>query len=169
MQAENSFLVFSVSGQRYALPLAGVRRTLRAMAITPLPGAPAIVLGIVDVAGVVIPAIDLRARFGHAARALRLSDQFIVARTATRVVALVVDAATGVMEIPLARRTPVTGLVPGSAHVSGVLTLDDGLVLIQDLDKLLSLEEDAVVDRALAVVATQHPAASAFAAAWQSP
>jgi purine-binding chemotaxis protein CheW len=55
-------VVFGLDDQRYALALACVQRSIRVVAITPLPGAPAIVLGVIDLGGVVIPVIDIRGR-----------------------------------------------------------------------------------------------------------
>ena len=86
-------VVFVLDGRRYGLPLARVQRSVRAVAITPLPEAPPIVLGVVDLGGVVIPVIDMRKRFNHPPRDLRLSDHLIVASAGKRTVALLVDEA----------------------------------------------------------------------------
>ncbi len=72
-------VVFALDDQRYALALACVQRSIRAVAITLLPKAPAIVLGIIDLAGEVIPVIDMRRRFHQPPRDIRLSDHLLVA------------------------------------------------------------------------------------------
>lgn len=144
-----SLVVFSLDNQRYALPLDRVRRSIRVVAITPLPEAPAIVLGIIDLGGLVTPVIDLRARFNHPARDLRLSDHLIIADTGKRTVALLVDDTEGVMEASLECLVPAGDILPGLDVVAGVVKLEDGLVLIHDLERLLSLEEEAAIDRAL--------------------
>src|SRR5881296_2430916 len=72
-------LVFEVGGQKYALPTADVRELVRAVAITPLPAAPAVIEGVVDVRGRVLPVLDVRARFRLPPKALDPSDHFIVA------------------------------------------------------------------------------------------
>ncbi|MEI7744488.1 MAG: chemotaxis protein CheW, partial [Chloroflexota bacterium] len=97
-------LVFELETQQFALPLRRVQRVLRSVAITPLPGAPSIVLGVVDIAGSVLPVIDMRARFGCPARAVHPSDQLVLAHTDRRSVALLVDATAGVVvpALPLA-------------------------------------------------------------------
>ena len=59
---QRPLVVFSLDDQRYALPLARVHRCIRVVAITPLPEAPAIVLGIIDLGGAVIPVINIRRR-----------------------------------------------------------------------------------------------------------
>lgn len=142
-------VVIALDDRRYALPLARVLRSIRVVAITPLPGAPPIVLGIIDLAGAVLPVIDIRRRFGHAPRDVRLSDHLVVALAGRRAVALLVDETTGVAELPAGAVVPAGEILPGLGLVEGAMRLQDGLVLIHDLERLLSLEEDAEIDRAL--------------------
>jgi len=146
-----SSVVFTLEGQRYALPLVCVQRSLRVVAIVPVPGAPSIMLGIVNLGGMIVPAIDLRILFGHPPRSVLLSDHLVVASTTERVVALLVDAVEGVMEISSEDYVPAHDIVPGATSVEGVMKLPEGLVLIHDLERLLSLEEKAAVDRAVEV------------------
>lgn len=152
--AARPLVVFSVDTQRYALDLARVQRSVRAVAITPLPAAPAIVLGIVDFAGVVIPVINLRKRFDHPPRDVRLSDQLIVAVTGKRTVALLVDETQGVIEASPQSYAPAGDMLPRLELVAGALKLEDGLILIHDLDRLLSLDEEAAIDHALSPATT---------------
>jgi purine-binding chemotaxis protein CheW len=149
MAATQDLVVFSLDGQRYALALARVKRAVRVVAITPLPKAPAIVLGIVDLGGVVIPVIDIRKRFGHPPRAVRLSDHLVVAEAGKRTVALLVDETNGVIEASPESVAPTSEILPGLALLDGAMKLESGLILIHDLERLLSLEEQMAIDRAL--------------------
>jgi purine-binding chemotaxis protein CheW len=142
-------VLFTLDGQRYALALDGVERALRVVAITPLPAAPAIVLGIIDLAGVVMPVIDLRRRFGLPPRAVRLSDHLIVATAGNRTVALLVDETIGTIEPSAESYAPARTILPRMDLMDGAMKLEDGIVLIHDLARLLSLEEAASIDRAL--------------------
>jgi purine-binding chemotaxis protein CheW len=150
-------VVFALDDQRYALALACVQRSIRVVAITLLPGAPAIVLGVIDLGGVVIPVIDVRSRFGHPPRDVRLSDHLLVATTRHRTVALLVDETTGVMEASPESLAPGGEILPGLELVAGAVKLEDGLVLIHDLERLLSLEEGTAIDRALDASAGSTP------------
>src|ERR1700694_3359288 len=87
-------LVFEVGGQRYGLPTVDVRELVRAVTITPLPNAPAVIEGVVNVRGRVLPVLDVRARFRLPAKPLDPSDHFIVASAGARGVILRVDRAT---------------------------------------------------------------------------
>lgn len=142
-------VVFRLDERRYALPLAAVERTVRAVDVTPLPNAPPIVLGVIDMGGHVLPVLDLRQRFGLSQREICPVDQFLIARTAPRTVALVVDAAEEVIERPQSAVVSSTRIVPGLDQIRGVIKLDDGLVLIHDLERFLSLDEASALDQAM--------------------
>jgi purine-binding chemotaxis protein CheW len=137
-------LVFTLDEQQYALGLGAVERIVRAAAITPLPKAPDIILGILDIQGEVLPVIDVRKRFRRPAREIRPADQFIIARARSLKVALLVDAAQGVVEEAAGQIAP-DDFISGMEYVSGVTRTDDGLVLIHDLDRFLSLEEEKLL------------------------
>ena len=139
-------VVFTLGEYRYGLQLSDVERVVRIVDITPLPKAPDIVLGVVDVQGQVIPVINLRRRFRLPEREIDLADHLIVARTARRPLALIVDAAIGVLECSDRDVEPAREVLPGLEYVEGVAKLEDGLILIHDLDKFLSLDEQAALD-----------------------
>lgn len=142
-------VVFKLDDQRYALPLAVVERIVRAVEVTALPDAPRIVLGMIDVGGRVLPVLNIRRRFGLAEREVSPDDQYLIARTVRRRVVLVVDEALGVIEHSQAAVITPAQIVPGVELLQGVVRLDDGLVLIHDLEKFLSLDEVRALDKAL--------------------
>lgn len=142
-------VVFCLDEQRYALPLAVVERIVQAVEVTPLPDAPPIVLGVIDVEGHVLPVLNLRRRFRLPEREIRPFDQFLIAQTAPRTVALVIDEAQGVIERPQSAVISSTQIVPGLDQIKGVIKLDDGLVLIHDLERFLSLDEARALDEAM--------------------
>src|SRR3990170_1876614 len=71
-------LAFGMAQQRYALPLAAVERVVRAVEITPLPKAPPMVLGIVNIGGHIVPVFNVRSRFRLPERDMDLRDQLIL-------------------------------------------------------------------------------------------
>ena len=142
-------VVFTVQGQRYALYLSAVDRIVHAVEVTPLPKAPKIVLGVVNVQGEIIPVVDIRKRFGLSGREISPDDHFIIARTSRRAVALVVDSATGVIERVDKEVTAPEKILPQMGYVAGVVKLEEGLVLIHNLEQFLSLDEEAALASAL--------------------
>jgi purine-binding chemotaxis protein CheW len=142
-------VVFTLHGQRYALEISRVVRVLHAVEITPLPKAPDIVLGAVNVRGEIIPVINLKKRFGLPDSPPALDDRLILAQTARRAVALLADAVTQVTERPEAEIINPVSVLPGLEYLRGVVQLADGMTFIYDLDTLLSLEEEARVENAI--------------------
>lgn len=117
--------------------------------VTPLPVAPEIVLGVVNVQGRVLPVVDARRRFGLPARQVVPEDSLILARTARRRLALAVDRLHGVIEHPETGIQAAGEIVPGAGYVRGVAKLPDGMLLIHDLETFLSLDEEGALGRAL--------------------
>ncbi len=147
MNATGHFLIFWLDGQRFALPVAAVQRVLRAVEVTPLPQSPELVLGIINVRGKVVPVVDLRRRCGLRLKEIDLDDQFVLAATSRRTVALPVDS-TEVMECALERFVPAPSILPGLSCLHGVTKDPDGLILICDLEALFSPEEDLALEAA---------------------
>jgi purine-binding chemotaxis protein CheW len=150
-------LVFQLDAQRYALHLAAVLRVLPMMAIEPLPGAPAVIAGIINVGGQVLPVLDARRRFGLPGRDARLSDVLVLVRARSRLFALAADGVIGLIERDLAQVTPAASLSPDTRHVAGVVKLDDGLALIHDVETFLVAAEQARLDEALMDALTDEP------------
>lgn len=148
-EAERPLVVFSLDGRRYGLELDLVSRVIRAVAVTPLPQAPSIILGVIDLGGAVIPVVDIRRRFNLPPREIRLSDQLVIAAAGGMTVALLVDDTPGVIDARSEICSGAGKILPGAKFIDGAVTLDDGLVLIHDLGRLLSLEEETAIAGAL--------------------
>ena len=145
----DSLVVFSLDDQQFALNVSAVERVVRAVEVTPLPGAPAGVCGVVDLHGAIIPVFDLRAHFGQPSREVRPEDHLVIARTARRKVALLADAALGVVSASGQEVVPAAEILPGLDAIEGVMKLDGGIVLIHDLDRFLRIAEDDALVSAL--------------------
>jgi purine-binding chemotaxis protein CheW len=146
----NQLVVFTLDAQHYALPLASVQRVVRIVEVTPLPKAPEIVLGVIDLQGDIIPVMSMRKRFGRSEPETSLSDQLIVADTGTRSVALVVNSVKEVIERIAGEVTATEKIVPGTQHVEGITRLEDGILFIYNLDRFLSKQEEQQLDSLLA-------------------
>jgi purine-binding chemotaxis protein CheW len=149
METTSPLVVLTLDEQRYALPLSAVERVVRTVEVTPLPNAPDIIAGVVNVQGQIIPVADIRKRFRLPAREITLSDQLIIAHTSRRPVTLVVDAVIGVVECAEQDITAAEAIVPGTEYVKGVAKLKDGMILIHDLNSFLSLEEAQSLEDAM--------------------
>jgi purine-binding chemotaxis protein CheW len=145
----DQLVVFTLDNHRYAVHLAAVERAVRVVEITPLPKAPGVVSGVINLQGRIVPVLNIRKRFRLPDRETNLSDQLLIARTAQRTVALVVDAVCDVIDhIPQETTAPPT-IVPGLEYLVGVVKLADGMLFIHDLDDFLSLDEEDALKLAL--------------------
>ena len=78
MQSRNQALIFSVGGLQCALGLESVEHVTKAVFVTPLPGAPELVLGLINFAGRLVPVVNVRKRLGLPERRTQLSDILII-------------------------------------------------------------------------------------------
>lgn len=151
MSQTNELVVFSIDEQLFALHLRAVKRTIRAVEVTPLPHAPEVILGIINVQGSILSVFNTRKRFHLPEREIALNDQFILAASSRRDVALVADAVKDVVEAQELDVIRAEKILPAMEYVEGVVKLENGLLLIHDLDTFLSLDEGKLFDEAVAV------------------
>jgi purine-binding chemotaxis protein CheW len=148
MEAQRHLIVCAIDDQRIGLPLTSVDRIVRAVAVTPLAGAPDCVLGVVNFGGQILPVIDLRKQYGLPSRGIELSDELVIAVTAWRKVALLVDS-TEFVVCPAESLTPVSEIVAGVPLIQNVVKQDQGLILLHNIHLILSNEQEHVLKQAL--------------------
>jgi len=153
----NRVAVFELAGYRYAIAAAYVQEFVRLPTIVPLPKAPPIVEGIVNVRGTVVPVLDIRRRFRLPERRPHLMDHLLIVRVDRRVVAFRVDRAIGLQDIDPRDIEDASTLSPGTEYLAGVAKLPDGLVLIHDLRSFLSQAEARATDDAIADATEVRP------------
>lgn len=144
-----SLLVFTLGDARFGLHAMLVREVVRAVAIAPLPKAPAIVEGVINYRGTIVPVLDVRQRFRLDPAPLDPRQHFVVAQAGARLVALRVDRATELVTVSEASIRPAATAVPGTEYVAGIAQLPDGLLVIHDLERFLALEESEQLERAV--------------------
>jgi purine-binding chemotaxis protein CheW len=155
--ATHRLLVFEIGGLRCGLGLEQVKRAIRAVEVTPLPGAPDGIAGIIDVAGSVMPAYDLRQRFKLAPREIAPTDQFLVAACGNKDVVILAERIEGILESAHRAAVPagdITAETNGS--ISGVIQTTEGLILIHDLERFLSPDESDLLAEAMMLAEGDH-------------
>lgn len=143
-------LVLRVDDLDVALPVADVGGVLRMVALTDLPGAPAVVAGLVDLHGDAVPVVDLRRRLGRGHRAARLDDLLVLVETADRRLLVWVDAVEGLADLAPDDVGSLDDGLASSPHLTGVARAVDGLLYVHDPAAFLGLPEIADLDAALA-------------------
>ncbi|WP_027179864.1 chemotaxis protein CheW [Maridesulfovibrio bastinii] len=136
-------VTFSIGDEEFGVDILKVQEIIRTMEITRVPRAPEFVEGVINLRGKVIPIIDLRRRFGLPTRDHDQHTRIIVIEISNMIVGFVVDSVSEVLRIPEGTVEPPPPVVSGleSEYISGVGKLEDRLLILLDLDRLLSSDE----------------------------
>jgi purine-binding chemotaxis protein CheW len=137
------FVTFILMDEVYGINVMQVQEVLRITEIAPVPGAPPYVLGIINLRGNVVTVIDTRTRFGLPTKEVDDASRIIVIESEKQVVGILVDAVAEVVEL---RETeidaaPNVGTEESSRYIQGVATQEESLLILVDLNKLLTDEE----------------------------
>ena len=140
-------VTFSISDEEFGVDILKVQEIIRTMEISKVPRAPDFVEGVINLRGKVIPIIDLRRRFGLAHKLHDKNTRIIVIEMTDVIVGFVVDAVSEVLRIPTSTVEPPPPVVAGmdSEYISGVGKLEGSLLILLDLDKLLSSDDMAAL------------------------
>jgi purine-binding chemotaxis protein CheW len=144
-----SINIFEIAGYRYAILLGSIREFVRIPSITPLPKAPRVIEGIINLRGKVIPVLDIRRRFRLPEKAPYPTDYLIVVEVGPRLIGLRVDAICEIQQVDSQDIQSAEGITSGAEYLAGVVKLADGLVLIHDLESFLAEAEARDLDEAL--------------------
>ncbi|MCK9259598.1 MAG: chemotaxis protein CheW [Azoarcus sp.] len=146
----SSFLTFVVAKLAFGLPLECVQRAFAAVAPRPLPAAPDIVCGIINVQGDVLPVLNLRRLLGLPEREIEPGDRLLVVSSSRRKLVLIVDSVGDIITCENKDFVALERVIGGTRHVAGVVKTTDGMLLIHDLDGFLSPLEEQTLNAALA-------------------
>lgn len=130
--------IFTVEEQQFAIELSSVERVVRAVEITPLPNAPAHIKGVINVAGDVIPVINMLTLLGMADREIRLTDQLILCCLQKKRAALWVTKVKKIATFNSDELIPARDVFPELESVDYVVKDDAQIILIYRTEDLLS-------------------------------
>ncbi len=136
-------VTFSIGEEEFGVDILKVQEIIRTMEITKVPRAPEFVEGVINLRGKVIPIIDLRRRFGLSSKVHDNHTRIIVIEINSMIVGFVVDSVSEVLRIPVSTVEPPPPVVAGldSDYINAVGKLQDRLLILLDLDKLLSADD----------------------------
>jgi len=140
-------VTFHIGNEEFGVEILKVQEIIRTMAITRVPKAPDFVEGVINLRGKVIPIIDLRKRFGMAVQEHDKHTRIIVIEINAVIIGFVVDSVSEVLRIPSGTVEPPPPIISGieSEYISGVGKLPDRLLILLDLDRLLSKGEQGIL------------------------
>ena len=146
IQPTDRYILFVVSGTTYALPTAAVAYIEMIDQVTRVPNAAPFIEGVVFCRGQVVPAVNLRLRFGFDRAATDLRTRLLVVHAPGRTVGFIVDACREFLTIPAEAIAPPADALgsDGVHYLTGIATIGGRLVAIVNLDKLLAAVDPAL-------------------------
>ncbi len=150
-QVENDpiiqWVTFKLDNEKYGIKVMQVQEVLRMTEIAPVPGAPDYVLGIINLRGNVVTVIDTRLRFGLPEREPDDDTRIVIVEAEGNVVGILVDSVAEVADLQASEieTAPNVGNDESSKYIQGVSSRGDELLILVDVNKLLSDEEWAEV------------------------
>lgn len=161
------YLTFSLGEEHYGLEILRVQEIVGLLPVTRVPRLPAMVAGVVNLRGRVIPVVDLRLAFGMRASAMSERSCIVVVSvhraTGTTVMGVLVDEVSDVADLAHAEieETPEFGTAVDTSFIKGVGRLEGRVVLLLDIDRVLNTREIEAIERAAqAVDAGEEPEGS---------
>lgn len=144
---ENQLVVFDLANEHYGVDIGAVESIIKMQEITVVPRAPRFVEGVTNLRGAVLPVIDLRKRFGLPAEQTTRETRIVVAEIGGISAGMVVDGVSEVLRVPEEAVEPPSPLVMtvDSAFITGIAKVNERLVILLNLSKVLSLEEQGTL------------------------
>ena len=139
----SQWVTFKLGGEHYGINVMQVQEVLPPSEIAPVPGAPSFVMGIINLRGKVVTVIDTRLRFGLQQREADKESRIIVLEVGEHVAGIMVDRVDEVASVREADidTAPNVGNDESARYIYGVVSREDGLLILVDANKLLTDEE----------------------------
>jgi purine-binding chemotaxis protein CheW len=140
---EKQLVVFTLGQEVYAVEIALVKEIIQMMAITRVPGTPPSVEGVINLRGTVIPVVDLRKRFQLARQERDKDTRIVIVTCKGQEVGVVVDSVAQVLRVPVDSIESSNSLFSDDKlnHIQAIVKLPDRLVILLNIDQVLTREE----------------------------
>jgi purine-binding chemotaxis protein CheW len=144
---EHQLVVFELADEFYGINIAVVESIIKMQEITQLPQTPAYIKGVTNLRGTVLPVIDLRIRFGLGTQKDTKQTRVIIVTMGAVKVGLMVDGVSEVLRISDESIEPLPPMVNSvnSDFLKGIVRLEDRLIILLEVEKVLELQEQQSV------------------------
>ncbi|WP_350152586.1 chemotaxis protein CheW [Nitrosomonas sp.] len=147
----NEFLTFRLGNEEYGIEILKVQEIRNYHAITQIANAPEFIKGVVNLRGIIVPIVDMRIKFRLGGENYDEFTVVIIINVAGRVVGMVVDSVSDVICLAeeQMRPTPGLGSVIDTEYIMGLGTVDERMLILIDIEKLLSSNDMGLIDQNL--------------------
>lgn len=142
-RSEIQLACFRVGDQLYSLDLLRIKEVIRPLKLTPVPKAPVFIEGVINLRGVVLPVVDLRKRFDQPVSQANSKTRIMICVLSGKIIGLIVDEVVEVKSFTRNEIQPAPRFIKGldTDYFLGVCQRNDDLVMIMNLEKILSTDE----------------------------
>jgi purine-binding chemotaxis protein CheW len=147
--AAGEFLAFTLGGEEYGIDILRVQEIRGYEQVTRIANAPEFIKGVVNLRGIIVPVVDMRIKFNLGAPTYDAFTVVIILNIAGRIVGMVVDSVSDVMTLSAEqiRPAPQIGATLDGAYLIGLGTLDERMLILIDIEKLMSSADMGLVER----------------------
>ena len=156
-EMDQEFLTFTLGDEEYGVDILKVQEIRGYDTVTKIPDAPDFIKGVINLRGTIVPVVDLRIKFRLGKAEYNAFTVMIILNIEKRVVGMVVDSVSDVMHLSTEqiRPAPEFGGVMDTRFITGLGTLDDRMLILVDIEKLLRSQDMALLPAVVDSV-TQH-------------
>lgn len=144
------FLTFVLGDEEYGVDILKVQEIRGYDTVTRIPDAPAFIKGVINLRGTIVPVVDLRVKFSLGKAEYNEFTVMIILNLGARVVGMVVDGVSDVLELNADQRRPAPdiGGALRAEYLMGIGTIEERMLILVDIEKLMSSDEMALVEQA---------------------
>ena len=142
------YLTFTLGAEEYGVDILKVQEIRGYDTVTKIPDAPDFIKGVINLRGAIVPIIDLRIKFNLASVVYNEFTVMIILNIARRIVGIVVDSVSDVTQLApeQIKPTPEFGTALDTSYITGLGALDDRMLILIDIERLMSSTDMALVD-----------------------
>jgi purine-binding chemotaxis protein CheW len=148
--AGSEFLTFTLGNEEYGIDILKVQEIRGYDAVTVIANMPDFIKGVINLRGIIVPIVDLRIKFHLGAVEYNQLTVVIILNLGQRVVGIVVDSVSDVLSLTHEQIKPAPELSSAldTRYITGLGTVDDRMLILVDIEKLMSSSEMALMDQA---------------------
>lgn len=146
------FLAFTLGQEEYGIDIQKVQELRGYETVTRIANAPEFIKGVTNLRGIIVPIVDMRIKFNLGAPTYDQFTVVIILNINGRVVGIVVDSVSDVIDLPSEqiKPAPEMGTAFNTDYLIGLGTLDERMLILVDIDKLMSSAEMGLIEKAAA-------------------
>ena len=138
------FAVFRLEDKSFAIPLANILRVVRMVMVKTIPETPQFLAGIINLAGDIVPVIDLRLLVGLPKRPVRLSDRLLIAKVGEHILAIIADEVLPILACQADEVTLPPFSIRQSAPIEAIIQQNSELIQVINLLRIVQVPYDQI-------------------------